>query len=298
MRFFTNSSGQIRAGWRLAIWFAIIFAILSARAAITRAVQPRERAFLDPIRLILDDSLTAIPVLIATWIMMRIERRTWRDYYWPTRDLFGAAFWKGLLWGLLTISLDIGLIAAFGGYRIAGLATTGATLLRFIVLWIAASMAIGIVEEFFFRAYQLRTLADGIGFWQAAILNSLAFGALHYFQKPYERWEDWASVSLLGLFLCLTVRRTGTLAFAIGWHAAFDWGAIFLWSGRNAGEFATGRLLDTTWSGSYRVTGGMLGPEASWMMGIVILLLFAAFAALHPTSKAASKQKDTTHSAA
>jgi membrane protease YdiL (CAAX protease family) len=291
MRAFTNNNGQIRAGWRLAIWFAIIFAIMFAyRAAITRAIQPRERAFLDPIRLIVDDGFTAIPVLIATLILMSIERRTstrtWRDYYWPTRDFFGAAFWKGLLWGFLAISLDIGLIAAVGGYRITGLATTGAALAKFTLLWIAASMAIGIVEEFFFRAYQLRTLADGIGFWPAAIINSLAFGALHYFQKPYERWEDWVSVSLLGLFLCLAVRRTGTLAFAIGWHAAFDWGAIFFWSGRNAGELAIGRLLSTTWSGSYRLTGGMLGPEASWMMGIVIALLFAGFLALHPAARA------------
>ena len=298
MRFFANKSGQIRAGWRLAIWFAIVFAILFAqRAAITHAVRLRDRPFLDPVGLILNDAFTTIPVLIATLIMMRIERRTWRDYYWPTRDFLGAAFWKGLVWGLLAISLNIGLIALFGGYRIVGLATTGAVLLKFIVLWTAASMAIGVAEEFFFRAYQLRTLGDGIGFWPAAVLNSLAFGALHYVQKPYERWEDWASVSLLGLFLCLTVRRTGTLAFAIGWHAAFDWGAIFLWSGRNAGEFAVGRLLNTTWSGGYRLTGGMLGPEASWMMGIVISLLFAAFVALHPTSKAASKKAERTHSA-
>ena len=49
------------------------------------------------------------------------------------------------------------------------------------------------------------------------------FGALHYFGKPYERWEDFASISLLALFLTLTIRRTGDLAFAIGWHAAFDW---------------------------------------------------------------------------
>jgi membrane protease YdiL (CAAX protease family) len=249
--FFRNSSGQVRAGWRLAIWFASVFAVLFLmRFSAARLPQSSHQAFLDPVRLISDDLFTLVPVLVATLVMMRIERRNsapadqnragrrpvWRDYYWPTYDFFGRTFWAGLVWGFAAISLDIGLIAAFGGYRIAGFATAGAELAKSTALWVVAAMVVGIVEEFFFRAYQLRTLADGIGFWPAAVINSLAFGALHYFQKPYERWEDWASVSLLGLFLCLTVRRTGTLAFAIGWHAAFDWGAMFFWSGRNAGE--------------------------------------------------------------
>lgn len=293
MPILTNQSGELRPGWRLALWFAVVFALLAIEnALLARAfASAGRRPFLDPVRLIIGDLSTAIPVLIATLVMMRIERRTWRDYYWPSMsELFGSRFWSGLLWGFAAISLDIGLIAAFGGYRISGLATAGSTLVKFTALWIAASMAIGIVEEFYFRAYQLRTLADGIGFWPAAILNSLAFGALHYFQKPYERWEDWASVSLLGLFMCLTVRRTGTLAFAIGWHAAFDWGAIYFWSGRNAGEFAIGRMLNTTWSTGYRLTGGMLGPEASWMMGIVIALLFLVFIALYGRKQPQSSQ--------
>ena len=88
-------------------------------------------------------------------------------------------------------------------------------------------------------------------------------------------------MSLLTLFMCLTVRRTGRLAFAIGWHFAFDWGAIFLYSGRNAGEFAIGHLLRTQWVGPEWLTGGMLGPEASWMMAVVIAALFLAFDRLY-----------------
>lgn len=281
MSAFTNEAGQLRAGWRLALWYAMVLGMVAVAQTALGFVL-RGRPFLDPIRLLVGDAGTGIPVLIATLVMMSIERRSWRDYCWPSLgEMFGRRFWAGLLWGFAAISLDVGLIAAFGGYRISALALSGAALAKFTMLWVAASMAIGVVEEFYFRAYQLRTLADGVGFWPAAIINSLAFGALHYFQKPYERWEDWASVSLLGLFLCLTVRRTGTLAFAIGWHAAFDWGAIYFWSGRNAGEFAVGHLIDTHWSDSQRLTGGMLGPEASWMMGIVIAVLFTAFVVIY-----------------
>ncbi len=268
----------LRAGWRFLLWWIIFFGLRQVLIlAIVRLFHPQETAFLDPVGLLVDDLIVLVPAAIATWIMMHIERRRLRDYYWPTYDFFGRQFWLGLAWGLAAISLNIGLIALAGGYCITGLATTGGQLAKFVLLWIAASFAIGIVEEFVFRAYQLRTLADGMGFWPAALLTSCAFGALHYFTKPYERWEDWVSVSFIALFLCFSVRRTGTLAFAIGLHISFDWGAIFFYSGRNAGQFAPGRLFLTQWPGSDHVTGGLLGPEASWMMGIVLLAMFVIY---------------------
>jgi len=293
MAFFTNAAGQIRAGWRLLIWLAILASVASVlQLAVIAIFHPADGPFLDPVRLITGDVLLIIPAFIATIIMKRIERRSWRDYYWPASNFFGALFWKGVLWGLAAISVDVGLIAAFGGYRITGLTIAGPTLLRYSLLWLLAALMIGAVEEFAFRSYQLRTLADGIGFWPASLVLSVAFGALHYFGKPYERWEDWVSVSFLALFGCLTVRRTGTLAFVIGWHAAFDWGAMFFWSGRNAGEFGVGHLLATQWNGSDWLTGGLLGPEASWMMGIVIALQFVAYTVAYPSKKAKARAAD------
>jgi hypothetical protein len=77
--------------------------------------------------------------------------------------------------------------------------------------------------------------------------------------------------------VCLTLRRTGTLAFAIGFHAAFDFANLFLWSGQNAGEYAVGHLLETAWNGPQWLTGGPLGPEASRMVFVVIALMFCIF---------------------
>jgi uncharacterized protein len=173
--------------------------------------------------------------------------------------------------------LLVGLIAAFGGYRILGLALHGGMLWYFAGAWIIANLLIGFAEELQFRAYLLATLADGIGFWAAAILLSIGFGAMHYFLKPHERWEDFASTGLLGLFMCFTLRRTGSLAFAIGFHAAFDLANLSVWSGQNAGEYAVGHLLETRWQGPQWLTGGLLGPEASWMVFVVIVLMSGIF---------------------
>jgi CAAX protease family protein len=276
-KIFLNSRG-LRAGWRLLIFVGIFFVFqFAVNWVIVKLFHPPQLPFLDPIGLGVGDLLTLIEVIIATWVMARIERRRFAQYGIPGRNAFGRDFWAGLLWGLGSTSLLVGLIAAFGGYRILGLAIHGGAFWYFLALWIIANLLIGFAEEFQFRAYLLATLADGIGFWAATILLSIGFGALHYFLKPHERWEDFASTGLLALFLSLTLRRTGSLAFAIGFHAAFDFANLFVWSGQNAGEYAVGHLLQTSWPGPQWLTGGLLGPEASRMVFVVIALMFWIF---------------------
>lgn len=262
---FFNSRG-LRAGWRLLIFVGIFLCLgFLADWIVANVLHLQERPALDPVGFISGELESLIQVLVATWIMARIERRHFLDYGIPVQNVFGRNFWIGLVWGLASTSLLVGLIATFDGYRILGLAIHGCALWYFLGLWIIASLLIGFSEELQFRGYLLATLADGVGFWVGAILLSAGFGALHYFLKPHERWEDFASTGLLALFTCLTLRRTGTLAFAIGFHAAFDFANLFVWSGQNGGDYPVGHLLETKWQGQQWLTGGALGPEASWM---------------------------------
>lgn len=287
-KIFFNSRG-LRAGWRLLIFVGIFVGLGYATDWLARIVpaisQLRQRPFLDPIGFTYQEVESLFQVLIATGVMARIERRRFSDYGIPIRNAFERDFWVGCAWGIGSTTLLVALIAAFGGYRIVGLAIHGGTLWYFAGLWLLANLLIGFSEELQFRAYLLATLADGIGFWIAAILLSVGFGALHYFFKPHERWEDFACTGLLGLFMCLTLRGTGSLAWAIGFHAAFDFANLFLWSGQNAGEYAVGHLLDTRWQGPHWLTGGLLGPEASPLVFIVIALMFWIFNRHYPQKK-------------
>ena len=78
-------------------------------------------------------------------------------------------------------------------------------------------------------AYRLFTLATGMGFWPAAVLLSLLFGAAHL-AKPDESAMDIAAIVCFGLFLCLTRQRTGSLWFAIGFHAMWNYAAMALYA--------------------------------------------------------------------
>ena len=268
----------LRAGWRLLAFLAIGIALQAGLQGFLAFLAAR-RGFrfspgLDPIEFSIDDGIVLIAVLAATIVMARFERRKLHEYGLPGRNALGRKFWEGGAFGFGGVTLLVVLIAAAGGYSPGPMALHGSALLYFAALWVVASLFIGFAEEFLFRGYPQFILGTAMGFWPAAFLISFLFGALHFFTKPHERWTDWASTGLLALFVCLTLRRTGDLRFAIGFHAAFDFGAIFVYGGPNGGELAKGRLLNATFHGPDWLTGGPLGPEASLMVFPVIALMF------------------------
>lgn len=258
-----HNGRELRAGWRLILFLILLFAFgYAARKALERLTLPDG---LHPVTFIAGDAAFLLAALLATAIMGHFEHRSLTVYGIPSLgDLFGRLFWSGVVWGLAMPSAIILLIFLGGGYRIHGLNLTGVELVKFAGLWLVANLFIGLFEEIAFRGYFLYTLADGIGFWAAALINAIGFGALHYYTKPNERWEDWVAVTLITIFITLALRRTGSLAFPIGMHAAFDFMFLYVFSGMNGGLFATGRLLNAEFPGSIRITGGLLGPEASW----------------------------------
>ena len=99
-----------------------------------------------------------------------------------------------------------------------------------------------------------------------------------------ENLADALSVGLIGLFFCFTIRRTGNLWFAIGFHFAFDFAALSLFGAPNTGNQGrpvAGHLLDGTFSGPDWLTGGVRGAEASWLVFIVIAAMFVLFHMRH-----------------
>jgi membrane protease YdiL (CAAX protease family) len=274
-----HNGRELRAGWRLLIFCGLVFVIGYVLSAGVRRLPLPEYSGLHPVGVIIDDAVLLANALIATAIMSRFEHRRFAVYgIARLRQLFGQQFWAGTLWGLAMPSAVILLIFLSGGYRVRGFDVTGTELFKFAVLWLIANLLIGLCEEILFRGYFMYTLSDAVGFWAAALIESIGFGALHYYTKPNERWEDWMAVTLLTVFITLALRRTGNLAFPIGMHAAFDFSFLYVYSGMNGGEFAVGRLLNAEFPGSIRLTGGLLGPEASWF---TFLVASAAIILLH-----------------
>jgi membrane protease YdiL (CAAX protease family) len=273
--------GGLRSGWRLLIFNAIFLALSLAVNAIARRIYgPSEPEWTAQV-FIVGRSWSLLIAVLSIWVMARIERRSFARYGFTRTGAFGKLFWEGAGWGIISAGTAVLLIAIRGGYSVRGIALRGREILIYAALWALAFCIAGVFEELIFRGYELFTLASGIRFWPAAVILSAVFGfLLHSVMKPNETWVDGLSVSLIGLFLCLTVRRTGNLWFAIGWHFAFNFVSLFLFGFPNTGNKGLPlpkHLLDSVIRGPQWLTGGPMGAEASLFIFPIIVALFAAF---------------------
>ncbi len=98
--------------------------------------------------------------------------------------------------------------------------------MRFAAAWAVAFLLVGVTEEFLFRGYSLYTLASGIGFWPAAVLLSMFFGAIHL-RNIGEDWIGALGTIAIALVFAFSLWRTGSLWFAVGLHASWDWAESF-----------------------------------------------------------------------
>jgi hypothetical protein len=227
------------------------------------------------------DVVGILAACLAAAIMAMIEDRPFGLYGLPRAGAFGVRFWQGAAWGIAMIAAIIALIWSFGGISFAGLALRGPAAWGYAARWAASFVVVGLFEEFLFRGYAQFTLATGLGFWPAAVALSASFGAIHL-QNNGESRVGVLSVFVIGMFFCLTLRRTGNLWFAVGLHAAFDWGETFLFSVPDSGLVAPGHLLESSLHGPQWLTGGTVGPEGSVMAFAVVGLAAAAFALVYP----------------
>jgi hypothetical protein len=212
--------------------------------------------------------------------MARIERRRFSDYGIPAiRSLFGRRFRIGAGGGMAAVGA-VALVAFLaGGMTVSGI-SRGA-LVQGALLWALGTLLGSLAEELFFRGYFLSALRDGIGFWPAAVSQSLFFGfVLHYLEKDNETLLDGFNVSLIGLFFCWTVLRTGDIAWATGFHFTFNFTSFFLLGSPNTafGGPVAPHLLDTTFHGPAWLTGGPTGLEASVPTTLLFLALFPLLA--------------------
>jgi membrane protease YdiL (CAAX protease family) len=282
----------VRAGWRFVVYvllfaglvflFQRILKFIPSFAEIVRTVQ-REGILTPQFEFIFESTLIAA-ALVAAGILARFEKRPFGVYGLPFEKAFAKLFWQGVLWGLLFETAAMLIISALGGFSFGNLALTGAALLKYAILWAIGFVMVGIAEEFTFRGYTQFTLTTGIGFWPSAVLLSAAFGAIHLGNSG-EGWVGALSVATFGLFACFTLKRTGNLWFAIGFHAASDYAETFIFSTPDSGLLAQGHLLNSSFHGPRWLTGGSIGPEGSLIDFVVFALAFIAFAKLYPSKK-------------
>ena len=266
---------ELRAGWRLCIFLAIVIALIQASNLMVRRVLPGAD---DTTLFLVRELMDFLIFLLASWIMGRIEGRTIAEYGLPWRRMFAVQFWQGALLGFAAIT---GLLVAM---RLVGVFYFGSIALRGVDIWKWA-IAYGLVfilvalrEEFRARGYGLYTLSAGIGFWPAAILSSAYFGYSHH-NNTGEDWVGLFNAGAFGLLACFLLRRTGNLWMPMGLHVAFDWGETYFYGVADSGQTLPGHLLNSSSFGPAWLSGGTVGPEGSLLCSLLIIVVWLLCAA-------------------
>ena len=225
----------IRAGWRF-VCFVAIWGLLDHLKNLLvwdHLLRYKNHPLWHPLDFLVWDGPEFAVTLVTAFLMMRlVERRRWpyRNYGLGLQSKSFSFFLEGLTWGFLTPTILILLLYFASAVPFEGLALSGTLLVNFALFWLLAMVLDGLHDQFLFRGYPLFTLATGMGFWPASILLSVGFGGLllYVFSRTVT-FVHLLSGSLLSLFCCLSFRRTGSLWFAVGFHAMFAFTALVLY---------------------------------------------------------------------
>ncbi len=270
----------LRAGWRLLVYVFLVGVLFLVSQVILSSLRS-----LGLLRLMfLDKLLFVFEVMLPAIFLARMEQRSFAAYGLSPRGLLHKNFWAGALWGIGAVSVLILFLNLAGAYSLGGIILRTQRLASFALFWGAFFLLVALSEEFLLRGYSLFTLTEAMGFWPAAILLSAVFGAIHTGNQG-ENGMGILGAAIIGFFFCLTVRRTGNLWFAVGFHAAWDWGESYLYSVPDSGSLAPGHLLRSSLHGSRWITGGSVGPEGSVLLFVVMAVLWIAFDRTHREAK-------------
>jgi membrane protease YdiL (CAAX protease family) len=278
IKFIFWNETELRAGYRLAVFLLVLSIVVRALLYSAAAMHlPRiTGGQIAPAGVLTQELISFLATAAAAAVLAWFEGRRFGDYGLPASAAFKKRFWQGMVWGIAMISAMMLLIRVLGGISFGGFALHGAAVMSYAIEWGLVFLVVGFFEEFAFRGYTLYTLATGVGFWPAATILSAIFGAGHLFNGG-EGPVGALSVFVIGMFFCLTLRRTGNLWFAVGLHAAFDWGETYLYSVPDSGLVATGHLLNIPIHGPAWITGGTVGPEGSAAAFIIMAVTALIF---------------------
>jgi hypothetical protein len=130
----------------------------------------------------------------------------------------------------------------------------------------------------------LSKLPGSWSFWTSAVLFSIVFAAAHLANSGEKKFGI-IMVFIDGMSMCFSLWRTGDLWFAIGNHAAWDWGETFLFGTPNSGLHGQNALMNPAFHGPTLLAGGTDGPEGSVLVLLSEALIVVLVAIIYRQPK-------------
>ena len=218
----------------------------------------------------LESLLQLLAAVVAYLVLTMVtEARGW-PYELAPRRLLGLL--KGMLLGLLLVSLCVGVLAVFGVYRVESVNWGYDPWMALLVVGVVA----GVTEEIMFRGVLFRLVEEGLGSWGAIGVSAVLFGGIHVMNAEGSWWGAVAIAIEAGILIGAVYALTRSLWWCIGLHLAWNvvegpvFGSIVSGTGRAES------WLVSTWNGPSILSGGSFGLEASIVPVVLMGLLGVA----------------------
>jgi membrane protease YdiL (CAAX protease family) len=263
--FLSAEDGRLKAGWRIAAFLSIFYAIALPLLFGLRALLEFSKS--SPMIIVIIAAAATPAVYIARrWV----DKKSFVSLglSWSKR---GAA---DLLFGFLLSGLMAGTV--FGAMVFLGyignveVSASGWSILSILAGPLVITALIGFWEELVFRGYILQNMIEGMGMKTAVIVSCLLYGLLHS-MNPNAGLLSTAIIVVFGYLRIYGYLSTGQLWMSIGMHTGWNFfqATVFGYAASGHAEeqtLFTHDMLAANW-----LTGGDFGPEASILTVPVIL---------------------------
>ena len=280
-------TGLLRAGWRAAIFIALLNSPSLIYGLLPKTAGPPRAAVIEASPgMILTYALLVIWVVAVSWFCLRfLERMKLSSLGFALHSGWFGDVLKGCAIGSVMIASVVTLQIVVGGARLAlnpilhgeqgidwaGLRMVAAKTIAALVLLILGAA----VEELVFRGYAFQTLLRGAPAIVPILIFSIYFGWAHL-DNPNRTLLSTANTALAGIWLSIAYLRTRNLWFPTALHFTWNWvmGAFFgiPVSGLRIPEHT---LLVLSGGDPVWLTGGSYGSEGGAAATVALIIATA-----------------------
>jgi uncharacterized protein len=263
----------LRPGWGALLFISLDFIFLFISGTLIRPfLREVHRMAAIPFHLdLIMDVAECVPTLLATAIMAKIEGRSLFAYGFQGNSKL-LRFVSGIVSGFVALSVLLAVLWKARLLTFDGELLHGGAILEYGLGWGLCFLLVALFEESTMRGYLQFTLTRGIGFWWSALLLSAFFGFAHG-SNPGESPVGLFAAAGIALVFCISLWYTGSLWWAVGFHASWDWGESFFYGTSDSGVVVQNHLLGSHPLGALLWSGGATGPEGSLLTLVLVIVI-------------------------
>lgn len=261
---FLNRHRELRNGWWLLAFYMLLGMGIVACSVFWKNGQP------------LSETVQLLLVLLTTWILQRMRRRSLAEVSGPMNLHALHGFLVGAAAGAALMAIPAFVLAVGGWVRF----TPGALDVSAFLKGLRMALTVALLEELIFRGFMFCRLRAGAGVSFALLITS-AFFVLIHMDNPAMTSETkllaGPNIFIASILFGLVRIRSGGLAMPVGLHmmANFMQGIILGFGVSGHGE--AGLVIPVTSTSPTWLSGGAFGLEAS-LPGLLTVLAFTVAA--------------------